>query len=139
MANYPDILTSIPGKTELLEDDIKLSTTELARSKGYPIAYETREVMESETDQMIELGVIEPSISPYSSPLALVTKKMGQLDFALIYTSLTRLQNSMRNLCQIWKKLLIECQGIGYIHKPICVKGYWQLGLSKRSRLYTAF
>ena len=28
-AKYPDVLTSIPGRTELLEHDIKLSTTEL--------------------------------------------------------------------------------------------------------------
>ena len=32
LAIYPDVLTSIPGRTELLEHDIKLSTTELCRS-----------------------------------------------------------------------------------------------------------
>ena len=35
LAKYPDVLTSIPGKTELLEHDIKLSTAEPVRSKGY--------------------------------------------------------------------------------------------------------
>ena len=78
--------------------------------------------MESEIDEMIELGMIEPSISPYSSPIVLVQKKMGRLDSVLTSASLTRLQNSMRNLCRIWRKLLIECQGIGSIHKWICVK-----------------
>ena len=78
--------------------------------------------MESEIDKMIELGMIQPLISPYSSPIVLVPKKMGQLDFALISTSLTRLQNLMRNLCRIWRKLLNECQGIGVIHKWICVR-----------------
>ena len=33
--------------------------------------------MESEIDEMIELGVIEPLISPYSSPIVLVPKKDG--------------------------------------------------------------
>ena len=74
LAKYPDILTSIPGKTELLQHDIKLSTTEPVRSNVYSIPYKTREVMESEIDEMIELGVIEPSISPYSSPILLVPK-----------------------------------------------------------------
>ena len=32
LAKYPDVLTSIPGKTELLEHDIKLSTAEPVRS-----------------------------------------------------------------------------------------------------------
>ena len=122
LAKYLDVLTSIPGKTELLEHDIKLSIAEPVRSKGYPIPYQTREIMESEIDEMIELGVIEPSISPYSSPIVLVPKKIGRLDSVLTSASLTRLRNSIRNLCQIWTKLLIECQGIGSIHKWICVK-----------------
>ena len=35
LAKYPDVLTSIPGRIELLEHDIKLSTTEPVRSKDY--------------------------------------------------------------------------------------------------------
>ena len=53
LAKYADVLTSIPGKTELLEHDIKLSTAEPVTSKGYPIPYKTREIMESEIDEMI--------------------------------------------------------------------------------------
>ena len=122
LVKYPDVLTSIPGKTELLEHDIKLSTAEPVRSKGYPIRYKTREIMESEIDEMIELGVIEHSISPYSSPIVLVPKKMGRLDSVLTSASLIRLRNSKRNLCRIRRKLLIECQGIGSICKWIYVK-----------------
>ena len=53
LVKYLDVLTSISGKTKLLEYDIKLSTTEPVRSKGYPIQYKTREVMESEIDEML--------------------------------------------------------------------------------------
>ena len=122
LAKYPDVLTSIPGKTELLEHDIKLSTAEPVRSKGYPLPYKTREIMESEIDEMIELGVIEPSISPYSSPIVLVPKKDGSVRFCIDFRKLNKVTNSMRNLCQIWRKLLIECQGIGSIRKWIYVK-----------------
>ena len=45
LAKYPDVLTSIPGKTELLEHDIKLSTAEPVRSKGYPIPYKAIEMI----------------------------------------------------------------------------------------------
>ena len=78
--------------------------------------------MESEIDEMIELGVIEPSISPYSSPIVLVPKKDGSVRFCIDFRKLNKVTNSMRNLCQIWRKLLIECQGIGSIRKWIYVK-----------------
>ena len=90
LAKYPDVLTSIPGKTELLEHDIKLSTAEPVRSKGYPLPYKTREIMESEIDEMFELGVIEPSISPYSSPIVLVPKKDGLVRFCIDFRKLNK-------------------------------------------------
>ena len=31
---YPDVLTSVPGRTDLIQHDIKLSTSEPIRSKG---------------------------------------------------------------------------------------------------------
>ena len=78
--------------------------------------------MKSEIDEMIELGVIEPSISPNSSTIVLVPKIDGSVRFCIDFRKLVRLRNSMRNLCQIWRKLLIECQGIGCIRKWIYVK-----------------
>ena len=39
--------------------------------------------MESEIDEMIELGVIEPSISHYSSSIVLVPKKDGSVRFCI--------------------------------------------------------
>ena len=42
---YPDVLTSLPGRTDIIRHNIKLLTTEPVRSKGYHIPYKTREVM----------------------------------------------------------------------------------------------
>ena len=67
------------------------------------------------------LGAAKLTAKPSKCKLG-YSKIECQLDFALISTSLTRLQNLMRNLCRIWRKLLIECQGIGVIHKWICVR-----------------
>ena len=90
MAKYPDVLTNKPGRTELLEHDIKLSTMESVRSKGYPLLYKTREIMESEIDEMIELGVIEPSIFPHSSPIVLVPRKDGSVRFCIDFRKLNK-------------------------------------------------
>ena len=75
MKQYPDVLSSLPRRTDRIQHDIKLLTSEPIRTKGYSIPYKTRSVMETETQDMLDLGVIEPSISPYSSLIVLVPKK----------------------------------------------------------------
>ena len=59
---------SVRGRTDLIQHDIKLSTSEPIRSKGYPVPFKARDVMDSEIKKMLELDVIEKSVSPYSSP-----------------------------------------------------------------------
>ena len=73
-----------------------------------------------------------------SSPIVLVPKKMGRLDFALISASLTSVGNSMRNLCRIWRNLLIGCQDIGSIQKWICARGIGSLA-SVRGQGYNEY
>ena len=139
LAKYQDVLTSIPGKTELLEHDIKLSTAEPVRSKGYTIPYKTREIMESEIDEMIKLGLIEPLISPYSSPIVLVPKKDGLVRFCIDFLKLNKVTEfnavPMRNMEEVINRM----SGHRFYSQMGLCKGYWQLGLSKRSRPYTAF
>ena len=60
MKQYPDVLSSLPGRTDQIQHDIKLLTSEPIRTKGYSIPYKTRSVMETEIQGMLDLGVIEP-------------------------------------------------------------------------------
>ena len=78
---YPNVLTSVPGRTDLIQHNIKLSTSEPIRSKGYPVQFKARNVMDSEIKEMLELGLIEKSVSPYSSPVVLVPKKDGSVQY----------------------------------------------------------
>ena len=139
LAKYPDVLTSIPGRTELLEHDIKLSTAEPVRSKGYPIQYKTREIMESEIDEMIELGVIEPSNSPYYSPIVLVPEKDGSVRFCIDFRKLDKVKDFDAEPMMIVEKVINRMSGHRFYSQMDLCKRYWQLGLSKRSRPYTAF
>ena len=95
--------------------------------------------MESEIDEMIELGVIEPSISPYSSPIVLVPKKDGSVRFCIDFCELNMVMEfdaePMPNMVEVINRMSGHRF---YLQMDLC-KGYWQLGLSKRSRPYTAF
>ena len=87
---YSDVLTSLPGRTDLIQHDIKLLTSEPIRSKGYPVPFKARGVMDSEIKEMLELGVIETSTSPYSSPVVLVPKKDGSVRFCIDFRKLNK-------------------------------------------------
>ena len=95
--------------------------------------------MESEIDEIIELGVIEPSISPYSSPIVLVPKKDGSVRFCIDFRKLNKVTEfdvePMPNMEEVINRM---SEHRFYSQMDLC-KGYWQLGLSKRSRPKTAF
>ena len=87
---YPDVLTSVPGCTDLIQYDIKLLTSEPIRSKGYPVLFKAGDIMDSEIKEMIELSVIEKSVSPYSSPIVLVPKKDSLVWFCIDFWKLKK-------------------------------------------------
>ena len=51
---YQGVLTILPGRTDIIRHNIKLLTTDPVISKGYPIPYKTREVMETEIQEMLD-------------------------------------------------------------------------------------
>ena len=46
--------------------------------------------METEIQEMLDLGVIEPSVSPYSSSVVLVPKKDGSVRFSINFWKLKK-------------------------------------------------
>ena len=136
---YPDVLTGLPGRTDIIRHNIKLLTTEPVRSKGYPIPYKTREVMETEVQEMLELGVIEPSVSPYSSPVVSVPKKDGSVRFCIDFRKLNKVTEFNAEPMPNMEEGINRLSGHKYFIKIDLSKGYWQVELTEESKPLTAF
>ena len=95
--------------------------------------------MESEIDEMIELGMIEPSISPYSSPIVFVQKKNGSVRFCIDFPKLNKVTEFDAEPMPNMEEVINRMSGHGFYSQMDLCKGYWQLGLSKRSRPYSDF
>ena len=87
---YPDVLSSLPGRTDQIQNDIKLLTWEPIRSKGDRIAFKTRDVIEADIQEMLDLGVTEPPISLFSSPVVLVPQKDSSVRFCINFRKLNK-------------------------------------------------
>ena len=91
-------MLSLPDQTDRIQHDIKPLTSESIRKKGYFITYKTRSVMETEIEAILDLGVIEPSTSTYSSSVVLVQKMDGSVQFCIDFRKLNKvkMQNQFR-------------------------------------------
>ena len=60
--------------------------------RDYPVPFKARYVMVSEIKEMLELRVIEKSVSPYLSPVVLVPKKDGSVRFCIDFRKLKKVK-----------------------------------------------
>ena len=64
------------------------STLEPRTQQPYPSAFKQRELLQTQVTEMLKDEVIEPSSSPWSSPVILVKKKDGSYRFCVNYRKL---------------------------------------------------
>ena len=74
---YRDVLSDKPGRTEAAELCIRTGESGPVRSHPYRIPPRWSNEVRRQMDQLLELGIIRPSTSPWSSSVVLASKKDG--------------------------------------------------------------
>ncbi|KAM8939644.1 uncharacterized protein RCH25_053348 [Pelodytes ibericus] len=80
--------SNVPGYTPLATPRVETSGQLPMRQTPYRIPEAVREHMRQEINEMLQLGVIEPSDSPWASPVVLVLKRDGTTRFCMYYRRL---------------------------------------------------
>lgn len=136
---YTDVMTDVPGHTNVLEHDIKLTSKDPVKQKPYPIPYAMVGEVEKEIDKMLKLNVIEESNSPYSSPFVIVKKKDKTNRFCIDFRALNRITvfdaEPMPNIEDTFAKI----SNFKFCSKIDLTKGYWQIPLTSSAKPLTAF
>ena len=139
MQEFSETFSDKPGRTTLLDHDIKLTIETPVQIKQYPLPFSMLETVGDEIRSMIDLGVVECSGSPYCSPVVIVKKKDNSYHFFTDFIVLNKITvfdaEPMPNMEQTFPKLA----GYKFISKLDLSKGYWQIPLSEYSKKYTAF
>ncbi|VDI08977.1 Hypothetical predicted protein [Mytilus galloprovincialis] len=136
---FSHVLTDIPGRTNVLQHDIKLTSDDPVRFKPYPISYAMLDTVNKEVDKMIEMNIIERSDSPYSSPFLIVKKKDQSNRFCIDFRGLNSITifdaETIGNIEEIFSKL----SGYQFKSKIDLTKVDWQISLVDAAKLKTAF
>lgn len=134
-----DVLSDLPGKKTLGVHQIKLTSDKPIRSKPYPLPFTSRDTVCEEVRKMLEAGIIEPSDSPYSSPIVIEKKKDDTNRFCLDFRAINKITVFDAEIIPNADDIFVKLAGCKYVSKFNLAKGYWQLSLDDSSKKITAF
>ena len=139
LEEFQDIFSDIPGRTKLAEHKVELTTSKPIHVKPYPMPYAKRKEVSEEIEKMLKVGIIEPSSSPYNSPIVMVKKKDGSNRFCVDFRQLNAVtkfdSEPMGDIDEIMSKLCKD----KYFTKLDLSKGYWQIPMVESCKEKTAF
>ncbi len=136
IGQFSDVFSSLPGQTNVLQHDIRTPPGVIVRQRPYRVPEARRQAIEEEVQQMLKFGVIEPSRSPWSSPIVMVPKPDGTLCFCNDFRRLNEVSEFDRYPMPRVDELLGRAR---YISTLDLTKGYWQVPLSENAKPKTAF
>ena len=118
---------------------IPLTTDVPVHRKQYPLPFASIEILEMEVRDMIELGVIEPSQSPYCAPVVLVAKKDQSMRLCIDFRDLNKITVLDSEPIPDMEVLFTKIAKAKYFTKIDLSKGYWQIFVNPKDRHKTAF
>ena len=139
LEEFQDIFSDVPKITNLGEHEIKLRSTDLVQQKAYPVPAHLRQVLDEELDTMLEMGVISPSDTLYSSPLVMVKKADNTPRVCVDFRRLNQLCALDPEAPYSPDDIFTQLGGCRIYSKFDLAKGYYQIRLSEKSRELTGF
>ncbi|MGH0117755.1 UNVERIFIED_CONTAM: hypothetical protein FKN15_039051 [Acipenser sinensis] len=136
---FRDVFSKVPGRTNIIEHAIITPPGVRVRQRPYRIPESRRSVMRREVEDMLELGVVQPSQSEWCSPVVMVPKKDGTTRFCVDFRRVNAISKFDAYPMPRVDELLDRLGKARYLSTLDLTKGYWQIPLESSSREKTAF
>ena len=127
------------GRTNLVKHHIKLTDPAPFKEAYRRIPPQMYDEVKAHIQEMVDLGAIRPSNSPWASAIVLVRKKDGRLRFCI---DLRRLNNrTVKDAYSLPRiESILDSLGGAQIFSTLDLKaGYWQVEMAEECKAYTAF
>lgn len=138
-SQFQSLFTEAPGSTSLAQHHIKLTSDQPVRSRPYPVPYSLRESLKKDITDMMKMGVIRESSSPYASPVVVVKKKDNTNRICVDYRKLNKLTVFDPEPMPTAEHLFQKLNGDKYFTRIDLSKGYWQISIPEEDIPKTAF
>ena len=127
------------GKTHLVDHPIDVQGAQPIRQRPYCVLETKKQIIAKEVEKMLLSNVIEPSASPWSSPVVLLEKLDGEYRFCVDYRKLNRVtKKDAYPLPRIDETL--DALGNASIFTTMDLQsGFWQIPVRDADKEKTAF
>ena len=136
---YDSVFTDVLGKSNVIQHQITLTDSTPIRSKPYHLPYAIRENLKTEIQEMLDLGIIRTSASPYASPVVIVKKQDGSNRICVDYRKLNKVTVADPEPMKTPEDLFQHLGKSNYFSKIDLSKGYWQISMAEEDVKKTAF
>lgn len=127
------------GKTNLIEHFIDTGNQKPFKVNPFPLSPAMQKHLNLEIDKMLELNVIKPSKSPWSSPVLLVRKKSGEYRFCFDGRRLNAITKNDAYPLPRLNSILDKLREARFISSVDLKSAFWQVPLEASSQEKTAF
>ena len=139
LKEFSDVFSNIPSRTNTAVHSIDTGQANPIRSGPYRIPQSLIDAVDKELDQMLEMGIVRPSTSPWASPLVIVPKPDGNIRFCIDYLKLNRVTKMDAYPMPRTDKMLEKIAKAKFISTIDLTKGYWQIPLDDEAISKSAF
>ena len=126
-SQFQSLFRESPGTTSVAQHHIKLTSDQPVSSRPYPVPYSLRESLKKDITDMMTMGVIRGSSSPYASPVVVVKKKDNTNRICVDYRKLNKLTVFDPEPMPTAEHLFQKLNGDKYFTRIDLSKGYWQI------------
>ena len=139
--NYRDLFATELrdlGQTSLVQHTIETEGLPI-KQRPYRTSPENKQEIERQVKEMCDLGLVEPSLSPWASPVVLVKKKDGSMRFCVDYRKLNAVTKKDSFPLPLINDVLDSLHGTNYFTTLDMKSGYFQIQLDPATKEKTAF
>ena len=142
LVEYADVFSKGPmdlGHTDAVKHHIRTGNAPPIRQQPRRLPIALREEANKAVEEMKSQGVIEPSSSPWSSPVVLVRKKDGSVRFCVDYRKLNSVTHKDSYPLPRIDDTLEALGGSEWFSTLDLKSGYWQVELAAEDKEKSAF